>query len=86
MIVDYISDRNEGDIPGDVLFMEYDGFATSQVYDAALTLMARTSDSSLPDGFQKFANWYRYLPRIRPQDADQIRREIENYAKVLVAA
>ncbi|MCK4463335.1 MAG: hypothetical protein KAU58_03385, partial [Candidatus Omnitrophica bacterium] len=86
-IVDVIrNQRSIDDIPDGIVFMEYEGMATSGVYDATLELIShRPSDPRIP-GLERYRKWFRFLPRIKPADMELIREEMEQYKKVLMAA
>jgi len=86
-IVDTVKEeRALGTIPQGIVFMEYEGIATSQVYDVILELLAHKTEAPAISGLERYREWFRFLPRIAQADMDRIRKEMEQYKKVLMAA
>jgi hypothetical protein len=83
-IVDRIDkNRTEGDIAPGCVFLEYeDEFVTAHHYDAAIEAMTKPEDPVFSD---RFKNWFRIKP-VEKFDFESLRREIERYAEVMMAA
>jgi len=86
-IVDRTNDeRQDFDIPTGTSLIEYeDDYVTSYHYDAAIEIMARPENPALSDHVKNSRNWFR-MKRIEKLDLNELRQELEQYEKVLIAA
>jgi len=76
-------ERDEKDLPEGVIFMEYeDAIATPYHYDAAIEAMSKPDQPVL---FDRYKKWFRIKP-VQKVDLDQLRRELDQYQVVLMAA
>lgn len=86
-VVDRVNkERQAYDIPDGVKMIEYeDEYATAYHYDAALEVLSNTDEPTLfvIDASRK--NWFR-IKKIDKIDFNELRKEIERYEKVLIAA
>jgi phosphoenolpyruvate-protein kinase (PTS system EI component)/phosphotransferase system HPr-like phosphotransfer protein len=75
--------RDESEVPEGAIFMEYeDAFVMPYHYDAAIEAMTRPSEPLLSDRYKK---WFRIKPAEK-FDFEQLRRELDQYKAVLMAA
>ncbi|MGB2879978.1 MAG: putative PEP-binding protein, partial [Candidatus Omnitrophota bacterium] len=82
--------RSEDELPSDdIVFVEYEGLATSLLYDAVLTLMADDKQSpflsSLKERHGNKRVWH-FLPRAAHIDTKELREEIKRYEAFIMAA
>ena len=76
--------RTANDIPQGVTFLEYEDFAGPHVYYALCEAVTKPEDTDhLTIEWLAKKGWFRVIKRV---DLEQLRREIEQYEKVLVAA
>jgi hypothetical protein len=91
VIVDYSrKKRTPGSIPEDMLFVEYQGFANSRVYDLILEIISGDyNDPGLTDlGIKrktKDALWF-VLPKMMKIDTKQLKVEFAVYHTILIQA
>ncbi|MFQ5951926.1 MAG: HEAT repeat domain-containing protein [Candidatus Omnitrophota bacterium] len=81
--------RSEKELPEDkIVFMEYEGIATSVVYDATLTLLARDERAKILFGLEQGGTKrvWPILPLVKGVDTKELRKEIERYHKILIGA
>jgi hypothetical protein len=83
-IVDRVNEeRTDNDIPAGTKLVEYeDAYVTSYHYDAALEAIANPEHPALYDTFK---TWFR-IKKIDKINFNELRDEIEQYQKVLIAA
>ncbi|MGB3056582.1 MAG: HEAT repeat domain-containing protein [Candidatus Omnitrophota bacterium] len=83
--------RENETIPEDIVFMEYEGMATSMVYDVTLTLIAKDVDAARvlaklnPKRDKQGRVWFS-LPPVKGIDTGELRKEIEHYHEFLKGA
>lgn len=86
-VVDRVNEERQAyDIPDGIKMIEYeDEYATAYHYDAALEVLSNTDKPTLfvIDASRK--NWFR-IKKIDKIDFNELRKEIERYEKVLIAA
>jgi len=82
----YNKDRKEADIPSEIVFAEYqDEYVTPYHYDAVLEALMKPEIPKLSDRQKGNMFWFIIKP-ITKIDFEQLKHELERYAKVLMAA
>ncbi|MDD5439713.1 MAG: hypothetical protein PHS37_05975, partial [Candidatus Omnitrophica bacterium] len=85
VIIDRYAEGRSG-IPEGLRLIEYDTVVIPGIIDAALELLARPiGDGNVP-GLRQRNSWYLFVPRIKKEDIDALRREINEYERILYAA
>ncbi|MDD5440220.1 MAG: NAD(P)-dependent oxidoreductase, partial [Candidatus Omnitrophica bacterium] len=90
VVVDRKRDRSLESV-GDARLIEYDCTVMPALYDAALELLAGTTENSAMKLVEHTLlglklTFYIFMPKIAPQDIQAIQREIDRYTQVLIAA
>ncbi|MFC1644337.1 hypothetical protein ACFL5C_03390, partial [Candidatus Omnitrophota bacterium] len=88
-IVDMIRDnRAPRQIPEGVVFMEYNGLATADIFDTTLRLMAYDGDLSELEieglEIDKKKGWFVFLREIEPLEMEAIKDEFERYRREIL--
>ena len=68
--------------------MEYEGIATSVVYDATLTLLARDERARMLFGLEQGGTKrvWPILPPVKGVDTKALREEVDRYHSILIGA